>query len=93
MRHLKVFVLGLAATAIFGYAAAAAAAVIAQSAGRSLSLAVGPLVVVSVESDAAGAVTTFGPGLAVVAIVGGLANLCVAQFVGRRSGRRGDSVE
>lgn len=89
MRDLKAFLLGALALGILAYGGAAAAAVAAQAAGRSLSLGMGPLVVVSVGIEKSTAVTTFGSGLLVIAIAGGLANLAAARLIRRRAeGRR-----
>ena len=93
MRGLKAFALGAIAVGLLAYAAAAALAVAAQAARRSLAVAVGPLVVVSVEREATAAVTTFGVGLIVIALIGGLANLGAAQLIRRRAVGRPDDVE
>lgn len=93
MRGLKAFALGAIAVGVLAYAGAAALAVAARAAGRSLAVEVGPLVVVSVEREAAAAVTTFGVGLVVIAVLGGLANLGAAQLIRRRAGGGGVGVE
>jgi hypothetical protein len=93
MRSLKAFVLGLVAVGILAYTVAAAAAVTAQAGGRALSVTVGPLVFVSVSGGSAAAVTTFGPGLAVLALVGGLVNLTAARLLRRRIRPGGDHVD
>jgi hypothetical protein len=93
MRDLKAFVLGSVALGVFAYALAAALAVAAQSGGRELRIALGPLVVVAVSRDAATTVTTFGTGLAVLAVVGGLLNLAAAHFLRRRGRPRVDRVD
>ena len=92
MRGLRAFALGAIAVGVLAYAGAAALAVGAQAAGRSLIVGLGPLVVVSVEREASDAITTFGPGLLVVAVLGGCVNLAAARLIGRRAGRR-DAVE
>ena len=92
MRGLRAFALGAIAAGVLAYAGAAALAVGAQAAGRSLIVGLGPLVVVSVERQASDAITTFGPGLLVVAVLGGCVNLVAARLLGRRAGRR-DAVE
>jgi hypothetical protein len=92
MRGLRAFALGAIALGVLAYAGAAALAVGAQAAGRSLVVGLGPLVVVSVEREASDSVTTFGPGLLVVSILGGCANLAAARLVRRRAERR-DAVE
>ena len=93
MRGLRAFALGTLAVGVLAYAGAAALAVGAQAAGQSLAVALGPLVVVSVEREASDAVTTFGPGLLVVATLGGLVNLAAARLIRRRAGGRRDGVE
>ena len=72
MRSLKAFLLGALAVGIVAYAVAAALAVSAQAAGRTLDLALGPLVIVSVTTHGTATAMTFGPGLLVLAVVGGL---------------------
>ena len=93
MRNLKAFVLGSIALGVLAYAGAAALAVGAQAAGRSLAVGLGPLVVVSVEREASTAVTTFGPGLLALAILGGCMNVVAARLLQRKAGGRGDGVE
>ena len=60
MRHLSPFALGAIAVAVLAYTGAAALAVTAQAAGRSLDIGLGPFVVVSVVHGKSAAVTTFG---------------------------------
>ena len=93
MRNLKAFALGAIAVGVLAYAGAAAIAVGAQAAGRSLVIGFGSLVVVSVDRETSAAVTTFGPGLVVLAIIGGCVNVGAAQLVRRRAGGRRDRVE
>jgi len=93
MRGLRAFALGAIALGVLAYAGAAALAVGAQAAGRSLVVGLGPLVLVSVEREASNAVTTFGPGLLVVATLGGCVNLAAARLVRRRAEGRRDAVE
>ena len=93
MRNLKAFALGAVAVAVLAYTIAAALAVTAQAANRSLDIGLGPFVVVSVARETATAVTTFGSGLLLVALLGGLANLAAGQLIRTRSGRHRDHVE
>jgi len=93
MRTLRAFVLGAVAVGVLAYAGAAALAVGAQAGGRSLSVGLGPVIVVSVERATSAAVTTFGPGLLALAVIGGLVNLAAAWLVRRKAGGRGDGVE
>jgi hypothetical protein len=87
VRDLKAFALGAVAVGVLAYAGISALAVSAQAAGRSLAIGLGPFVVVSVEHEASAAVTTFGSGLIVIAIMGGLANVGAAQLIRRRARR------
>ena len=93
MRSLKAFLLGTVAVGVVSYALVAALAVAAQAGGRALEIALGPLAVVSVTQEGAATALTFGPGLVVLALVGGLANLAAAQLVRHRSGPPGDRVD
>jgi len=93
MWALKAFLLGSLALAVVGYAAAAALAVAAQVGGTTVDIALGPLVVVSVAVEGAARVTTFGPGILVIALAGGMANVAAAQLIRRRAGRRADRVD
>jgi hypothetical protein len=87
MRALKAFALGAFATGIVGYAVAAGLAVAAQADGRALDVALGPIVVVSVVVDGSTTTTTFGAGLALIAVAGGLLNLLAARVIARHSDR------
>lgn len=93
MRALKAFLLGALAVGVVGYALVAALAVTAQAGGRALDIALGPLTVISVTQAGTETVTTFGPGLVVLALAGGLANLAAARLVRHRSGHSGDRVD
>ena len=93
MRSLKPFVLGLLALGIVGYAMAAALAVAAQAGGSTIDVGVGPLLIVSVTHDGATLVTTFGPGIPVIALVGGLANLAASQLLRHRAASGSDRVD
>ncbi len=93
MRDLKAFLLGAMAVGILAYAAAASLAVATQAAGGSLRMGVGPIVVVSVETDATAASTTFGAGLLAVALAGGLLNLVAARLIRKRAEGRSRDVD
>jgi len=93
MRSLKAFLLGAFAAGVVAYAAAAALGVSAQAAGRALRVGVGPLGIVSVTEHGPGTVITFGPGLPVLALAGGLLNLWAAGLIARRSAREADHVD
>ena len=93
MRDLKAFLLGAVAVGVLAYAAAASLAVATQAAGGSLLLGLGPIIVVSVENDTSAASTTFGSGLLLVALIGGLLNLLVARLVRRKAAARSRDVD
>ena len=93
MRALKSFLLGTIAVGVVSYALVAALAVTAQAGGRTLEIALGPMAFVSVTHEAATTVTTFGPGLAVLALAGGLANLTAALLMRQRSSPPHDRVD
>ena len=93
MRALKAFVLGSLALGIIGYTLAAALAVAAQAGGYTIGVGVGPLLVVSVTLEGATKVTTFGPGIPVVALIGGAVNLAAATLIRHRAVRRADHVD
>jgi len=92
VRNLRAFAFGTIAVGALAYSGAAALAVTAQTAGRSLALVAGPLVVVAVEHEGSVAAITFGPGLIAIAILGGLVNVAAALLIGRRAEGRGDGV-
>ena len=93
MRSLKAFLLGALATGLVAYAAAAALAVAAQAGERSLDLSLGPVVVMSVTERADTTTTTFGPGLLLLAVAGGLVNLALAALIRRRAERQVHRVD
>lgn len=93
MRSLKAFLLGMLAVGVVAYAVAAALAVSAQAAGRALDVGLGPLEIVSVVMQGSATTTTFGPGLAALAVGGGLLNLTAAWVVRRRAEREVDHVD
>ena len=93
MRSLKAFLLGTLAVGIVGYAVAAALAVSAQATGRTIDIRLGPLGIVTVATQGAAKVITFGAGLLVLAVVGGLLNLAAAAVIRRRAERAGDHVD
>jgi hypothetical protein len=93
VRSLKAFLLGALAVGIVAYAMAAALAVSAQAAGRTLDLRLGPLEILSVATQGSTTAISFGPGLLALALVGGLLNLAAATVVRRRAEREGDHVD
>jgi len=93
VRSLKAFLLGTLAVGIVAYAVAAALAVSAQAAGRTLDLRLGPLEIVSVAMEGTATAISFGPGLLALALMGGLLNLAAATMIRRRAEREGDHVD
>ena len=93
MRSLKAFLLGTFAIGLVAYTAAAALAVAAQAGDRSVDLALGPVGIVSVVERAGATTTTLGPGLLLLAVVGGLANVAVAALIRRRAERQAHRVD
>jgi hypothetical protein len=93
MRPLKAFLIGSVAAGVLAYGVAAGLAVVAQTGGRSLELAIGPLRIVSVVLRPHETATTFGAGLLVLAVAGGVANLAVALWIARRARPPVDRVD
>ena len=94
MRALKAFLLGALAVGIVAYALAAALAVAAQAGGPHARHRARPARRSS-RSPSTGrtTVTTFGPGLLLLAFAGGLANLAAAQLIRHRAERQSDRVD
>lgn len=93
MRSLKAFLLGSLAAGVVAYALAAAVAVMAQTAARTLEIAIGPVRLVSVAEEGNAVVTTFGPGIVIAALAGGTVNLAAARILQRRAEREADRVD
>jgi hypothetical protein len=93
MRALKAFLLGATAVGALAYALVATLALAAQADARSLDLALGPLRLVSVGEERGATITTFGPGVIALAVVGGLVNLVAARVLRRGSGGGADRVD
>lgn len=93
MRALKSFVLGMVAFGVLGYALSAAVAMTAQVGGRQLDVRVGPLPIVSVALRAGETATTFGIGILVLSVLGGIVNLGCAMVIARRSVGSVDRVD
>lgn len=87
MRSVRALLLGAAASAVLAYTLAAAVAIVAQSGRNGLNVHVGPLVIVAVERSQGAATTTFGTGLLVLALLGGVLNAVLAGLLARRSRR------
>ena len=93
MRALKAFVLGSLAIASSGMPSPLRSRWRRRRAAPPCDVGVGPLPVVSVTVDGATRVTTFGPGILVIALAGGLANVAAAELIRRRAGRQSDRVD
>lgn len=90
MRPLRAFALGACACGVVAYCFSVALAVVAATSGTTVRLAVGWLLLVAVEhTDGGTTATTFGSGLAVVALVGGCANVAAGIVLRRRRGSGG----
>jgi hypothetical protein len=87
VRSLRAFLLGTLAIGLVAYAAAAALAAASQAGHRTLELGLGPARVVSVVEHGGTTVTTFGPGLLLLALAGGVVNLFLARLLRRRAER------
>jgi hypothetical protein len=86
VRLLRAFLLGAAAVGAMVYAAATTVALAVAAAGGELALGVGPLVAVAVEPlPEGGSATTLGPGIAALAVAGGLINAAAAVVLSRGS--------
>ncbi len=93
MRALKALLLGALAVGAPAYALLTTLALVAQAGGRTFDVTLGPLVFVAVGEERDAIVTTLGPGVVVLALVGGLANLAAACLVRRRAAGRADRVD
>jgi hypothetical protein len=81
------FFLGAAAVAALAVVVALTGAILAEASGRpALHVGLFGVELVSFERSSAGSATTFGPGLAVLPLVGGLANAVGAAAIGRARG-------
>jgi hypothetical protein len=85
---LRALALGAVASGVVAYTLATAVAVAVASGGSTIEIAVGPVVVLAVERADGDAVTTLGPGLAVIALAGGILNAAAAVVVSRWGRRR-----
>lgn len=90
---LKTFLLGSLAVGLLAYAVAAVIAVAEQVSGGVLDVSPGPFTVVAVTRVGTTTVTTFGPGLLVPALVGGILNVVAAELLRRRSRVTADRVD
>lgn len=87
MRPLvKPFLLGFVAFALVVSSAAVALGIVAEENGwESTRIALGPLELVAFERARGATSMSFGPGLAVLALVGGVLNALAAALVRRRA--------
>jgi predicted outer membrane protein len=92
MWALKALLLGGCAVGALAYVVIALLALAAQAGGRTLDVALGPLLLVAVGEEQGATVTTFGPGIVLVALAGGLANVAAARVLRRRSKNRGNAA-
>ena len=93
MRALRAFLLGALAIGLLAYVAAAALAAAAQAGNRAFTLGLGPVELVSVVEHGSTTATTFGVGLLLLALAGGLANVALATLIARRPRRGGDPLD
>lgn len=89
MSVLRAFALGCLGAGVAVYALVAAAVLALGSAGVTGRAVLGPVLLAAIERDGADQVTTLGPGLALVAIAGGVLNAGAAALLGRRDRGRG----
>jgi hypothetical protein len=92
-RLLTPFLLGTVGAGALVYAAAIAAAALADAGGAELDVALGPLVVLAVERDGASVTTVFGPGLVLLAVAAGALNALAATVLRRRRDRARERVD
>ena len=86
--HVTAFVLGAAAAGALALVVAVTASIIAEASGReALRVALLGVELVAFERAPNGSSTTFGPGLAVLALLGGLANAVGAAAIRRVGGQ------
>jgi hypothetical protein len=84
-RLVIAFALGVAAIGVLAVVGALVVAALAEaSERRELHVALGPLVVLEFERTAHGTSTTFGPGLIVLPLLGGLLNAAGAAILHTR---------
>lgn len=86
MRALVIpFLLGAVAAGFAAGAAAVAVVIVADAGGwASFRAALGPLLLVEFERSGTATAATFGPGIAIAAVAGGLLNAAGAALLRRR---------
>lgn len=85
MRPLRAVLLGAAAGAVLVYVAAATVALTLTAAGLELDAALGPVRFLTLARDAGGSEVTFGPGLAAIPVLCGVANGAAAAVFASRA--------
>jgi hypothetical protein len=84
-RLVIAFALGAAAVGVIAVVLALLAAMLAEASDRNeLHVALGPIALLDFQRDAAGSSTTFGPGLIVLPLLGGLLNAAGAALLRNR---------
>jgi len=87
VRLVIAFALGVAATAVVEILVLVAVAIAADADGwKSFSVGGGPVLLLEFERTPTTTATTFGSGLAVVALLGGALNAAGAAFLAGRHG-------
>ena len=86
---IRALLLGTAATGAVCFVAAAGLALAVAATDAGLRVGVGALVLVEVAQSPGESAVSVGPGLAVVALCGGLANAAAALVLTRRRGGGG----
>jgi hypothetical protein len=82
------FLLGAAAAGALALVVAVTASILAEASGReALRVALLGVELVAFERAPTGSSTTFGPGLAILAFLGGLANALGAAAISRARGQ------
>jgi hypothetical protein len=89
---VRAFLIGAAAAGAVAYVLGAAIVVAGATVETTFRLSVGPLLFVAVERDGADVVTTLGPGLGAIALIGGLLN-AVASLLLAGHGREDARME
>lgn len=92
MSIVRAVVLGVVATGVLAYVLAGAVALVIAGSGGDLRLATGPLLWLEVDQAPGGAAVTLGPGLVLLALLGGAINGLAGLLVGRRTGHDGNRV-
>jgi len=92
MSIVRAVVLGVAAAGVLAYVLGGALALVVAAGGGDLALTVGKLAFLEVEQGPTGAAVTLGPGLVLLALIGGAINGVAGALVRRRAGHDRDRV-